>query len=145
VSAVRDGRSFSIRQVIALQGDNLLLHMMASFHEPTETPLAHAAPMPSVSPPDSFCWALTYAMDAPALEPCTRAVGVAPGDSSVQIASLDHAMWFHWPFRFDDWLFAMLESRAVANGRAYSRGSVFERSGRIVASVAQEGVLRPRA
>jgi acyl-CoA thioesterase-2 len=59
-------------------------------------------------------------------------------------ASLDHALWFHRPFRADDWLLYAQDSPNLADSRGFSRGLVFARDGTLVASVAQEGLLRQR-
>jgi acyl-CoA thioesterase-2 len=88
--------------------------------------------------------ALAYASDMGALEPSLRAMGAGFADSSLQIASLDHALWFHRAFRFDDWLLFVFESSSVAAGRGLSRGSIYSRDGKLVASLAQEGVMRAR-
>ncbi len=66
--------------------------------------------------------------------------GWAVGD--VVGASLDHAMWFHRPFRADDWLLYDQESPTAQGGRGLARGRLFTRDGRLVASVIQEGVVR---
>jgi acyl-CoA thioesterase-2 len=60
----------------------------------------------------------------------------------VQMASLDHAMWFHRPFRVDDWLLYSLDSPTAQNARGLARGLIYTRSGTLVASVAQEGLIR---
>lgn len=60
----------------------------------------------------------------------------------VFLASLDHAMWFHRPFRFDDWLLYSMESPNAGSARGFSRGNIFTRDGQLVASVAQEGLIR---
>jgi acyl-CoA thioesterase-2 len=77
-----------------------------------------------------------------ALEPSLRAIGTNFGDAEMQVASLDHALWFHRPFRFDEWLLFVFDTETVAAGRGLSRGSVYSRDGRLVASIAQEGVMR---
>jgi len=212
VSAVRDGSAFATRQVVAVQRDEVVLHLVASFHEEVKSSFEHRAAMPSVAPPESFpseeervarlleaappdlrdvvkhrwpfemirvndfepatdpeqhrtrpnrTWmrargedlpsdgnfqrcALAYASDAGPLEPCMRAVGASFGDSSLQVASLDHAVWFHRPVRFDQWTLFVAESPSVSAGRAFSRASVFDRGGALIASIAQEGILRSR-
>jgi acyl-CoA thioesterase-2 len=63
-------------------------------------------------------------------------------EHSVTGASLDHAMWFHAPFRADDWLLYLQESPAASGARGLARGQVFRRDGRLVASVVQEGLIR---
>jgi acyl-CoA thioesterase-2 len=62
---------------------------------------------------------------------------------TVQLASLDHALWFHRPFRVDEWLLYACDSPTSGSGRGFSRGQIFDQAGRLVASVAQEGVMRP--
>jgi acyl-CoA thioesterase-2 len=62
----------------------------------------------------------------------------------VQAASLDHAVWFHRPFRVDEWLLYAMDSPAAAGARAFTRGSLFTRDGALVASTAQEGLIRLR-
>jgi acyl-CoA thioesterase II len=64
--------------------------------------------------------------------------------SNIQVASLDHAMWFHRDFRADDWLLYVQESPSASGARGFNRGSIFTRDGKLVASVAQEGLIRPR-
>jgi acyl-CoA thioesterase-2 len=64
--------------------------------------------------------------------------------SNVQVASLDHAMWFHRPFRADDWLLYVQDSPSASGARGFNRGSIYRRDGMLVASVAQEGLIRPR-
>jgi len=63
---------------------------------------------------------------------------------SMQVASLDHAMWFHRPFRADEWLLHVSDSPSASGGRGFNRGSIFAEDGRLVASVTQEGLIRKR-
>lgn len=63
----------------------------------------------------------------------------------VFLASLDHAMWFHRPFRFDDWMLYSIESPSAGGARGFSQGHVFSRDGELLASVAQEGLIRTAA
>ena len=60
------------------------------------------------------------------------------------LASLDHAIWFHRPFRADDWLLYAQDSPTSGGGRAFCRGTLFTREGVLVASTAQEGLVRER-
>jgi acyl-CoA thioesterase-2 len=60
------------------------------------------------------------------------------------MASIDHAMWFHRPLRVDDWLLYAMESPSASGARGFARASVFTRDGRLVASAAQEGLVRVR-
>ena len=62
----------------------------------------------------------------------------------VQLASLDHAMWFHRPFTMNDWLLYEVDSPSASNARGFTRGSIFSKDGTLVASVAQEGLIRPK-
>ena len=64
--------------------------------------------------------------------------------SCVQVASLDHAMWFHRPFRADTWLLYAQDSPSASGARGFNRGAIYTRDGTLVASVAQEGLIRPR-
>lgn len=61
---------------------------------------------------------------------------------NVQMASLDHGMWFHRPFRVDEWLLYALDSPSSGDGRGYSRGQIFSQDGLLIASTVQEGVIR---
>jgi acyl-CoA thioesterase II len=70
------------------------------------------------------------------------AEGSATGDSAVTGASLDHAMWFHAPFRADDWLLYVQEAPVTSGARGLARGHVFRRDGRLAVSVVQEGLIR---
>ncbi len=87
---------------------------------------------------------LAYASDLMLLDSSLIAHGTTVFDKRVQAASLDHAMWFHRPFRADDWLLYSQDSPSAGGARGFSRGLVFDRQGRLVASVAQEGLIRPR-
>ncbi len=64
--------------------------------------------------------------------------------SPVFFASLDHALWFHRDFRIDHWLLMAMESPSASNARGFARGSIFDREGRLVASVVQEGLMREK-
>ena len=64
--------------------------------------------------------------------------------TQLQMASLDHAMWFHRPFRMDEWLLYAIESPSASNARGFTRGSIFTLDGKLVASVVQEGLMRPK-
>jgi acyl-CoA thioesterase II len=68
--------------------------------------------------------------------------GLAPGLDPLSMASLDHAMWFHRPFRADDWLLYASESPSASGSRGLATGRFFTQDGRHVASVVQEGMIR---
>ena len=87
---------------------------------------------------------LAYASDMTLLETSLRPHGVSMFTSNLQIASLDHSMWFHRPFRMDEWLLYVQDSPAASGARGFSRGSIFKESGELVVSVAQEGLIRLR-
>ena len=88
---------------------------------------------------------LAYASDFTLLDTALVPHGKLLFDADVQLASLDHAMWFHRPFRADEWLLYTQDSPNASGARGFCRGSVFARDGRLVASVAQEGLIRKRA
>ncbi len=88
---------------------------------------------------------LAYASDFTLLETALIAHGKLMYDPDIQLASLDHAMWFHRPFRADEWLLYVQDSPSAHGARALCRGNVFSRAGELVASVAQEGLVRQRA
>ena len=98
--------------------------------------------------PDAFpmhqC-VLAYASDFSLLDTALIAHGKLMFDADMQMASLDHALWFHRPFRADDWLLYVQESPSAQGGRGFCRGSIYTREGVLVASVAQEGLIRQRA
>jgi acyl-CoA thioesterase-2 len=70
--------------------------------------------------------------------------GVGWHTPGMQVASLDHVMWFHEPFRADEWLLYVIESPKAHGARGLVRGKVFALDGRLVASTAQEGLIRKR-
>ena len=74
-----------------------------------------------------------------------HAHGTSIFDQNLQVASLDHAMWFHRPDKLDDWLLYTQDSPSASGARGLTRGSLFTRSGVLIASVAQEGLIRKKA
>ena len=86
--------------------------------------------------------AATYASDLLLLSSALPPHGVLIEDPGVFLASLDHAVWFHAPFRADDWLFSDQEGFWAGHSRALCRGALFDRSGTLVATVMQEGLVR---
>jgi len=86
--------------------------------------------------------ALAYASDYSILEPIMRAHGVAWGTPGLKAASLDHAMWWHRFGRVDEWLLYVQESPNAIGGRGLSLGRIYSRDGVLLASVAQEGMVR---
>lgn len=208
VDRLRDGRSFTTRQVTAIQHGRAIFNMSVSFHL-QERGLVHQAPMPDVPPPETLRseldlireraphdlpdalrkvitqdrpidFRLVESIDpfSPAVQPpirhiWLRANGAMPNEAlahqavlayasdygllgtalqphgrtyrrpDIQVASLDHSLWLHRPCRMDDWLLFAIDSPAAAGARGFARGSIFTRAGELVASVAQEGLIRP--
>jgi acyl-CoA thioesterase-2 len=209
VEPTRDGRSFSLRRVVARQHGQVIFSLSASF-QVEEVGFEHADPMPDVgdvAPED--CVRLVDAMsrtvgpsraqwmeewgaldvrlaggDEPAAVDASaahvgrdrvwmRVDGTLPDDrllhqsllayasdltlmpamlmphrdevatTGLVAASLDHAVWFHRPFRADEWLLYDQVSPAASGGRGFALGRIFTQDGRLVASVAQEGMMRP--
>jgi acyl-CoA thioesterase II len=87
---------------------------------------------------------LAYASDYGLLGTALLPHGVAPRSPNVQLATLDHAFWAHRPFRADEWLLYAMDSPTAAGARGFTRGAFYTRDGTLVASVAQEGLMRPR-
>ncbi|WP_027909325.1 acyl-CoA thioesterase II [Pseudomonas sp. URMO17WK12:I4] len=87
---------------------------------------------------------LGYASDFNLLTTSMLPHGVSVWQKFMQVASLDHSLWFHGNLRMDDWLLYAMDSPWAGNARGFSRGSVFNRQGQLVASVAQEGLIRLR-
>ena len=86
--------------------------------------------------------ALAYASDYTILESIYRRHGIAWGHPGLKSASLDHAMWFHRDGRADQWLLYVQESPSAQGGRGLALGKIFTRDGRLLATVAQEGMVR---
>lgn len=208
VDRLRDGTSFSTRQVTAIQHGRAIFSFSASF-QVAEQGFEHQTSMPDVPPPEELVneldlirgmaeripeslrkvitqdrpidfrpvspidpfhpdkreparhlWlraidrlpddplihqaVLAYASDYGLLGTALLPHGVAPRSPRLQIATLDHAFWAHRPFRADQWLLYTMDSPVAAGARGFTRGTFYTRDGQLVASVAQEGLLRPR-
>jgi acyl-CoA thioesterase-2 len=85
---------------------------------------------------------LAYASDMTLLDTCIAPHGVTFIDPRLQAASLDHAMWFHRPFMADQWMLYTQDTPSAGGARGLNRGSIFTRDGTLIASVAQEGLIR---
>ena len=206
VDRARDGHSFSVRRVTAIQHGQPILVLAASFqkHEAgvehqfhiPEVPMPEDIPAPAPlspevmaglsakmqrwlsrlgpfdmrpvyprdelkpnkRPPYQQVWfrltqpigddmdmhraMLAYASDFYLLGTTTFPHAISYYQNNVQMASLDHALWFHRPFRIDDWLLYDLDSPTAQGARGLARGSIYTRTGELVASVAQEGLIR---
>jgi acyl-CoA thioesterase-2 len=152
------------QQLAALLADRLPPSVLerATTERPFEIrPVAPADPLhPMPQSPRRLVWLRTVAKlpDEPALHSYLLAYasdysfittsllphGVNWMTAGMQIASLDHVMWFHRPFRVDEWLLHVIDSPTAHGARGLVRGSVFTREGRLVASTAQEGLIRRR-
>ena len=87
---------------------------------------------------------LAYASDMTLLDAALIPHRRTVFNEDIMAASLDHALWFHRPFRADEWLLYAQDSPNLGGARGFSRGSIFASDGTLVASVAQEGLLRQR-
>jgi acyl-CoA thioesterase-2 len=85
---------------------------------------------------------LAWASDFSLLDTALAPHGRSYWQGDLKMASIDHAMWFHRPFRADDWLLYAMDSPNASGARGLTRGEIFDRSGRLVASTAQEGLIR---
>jgi acyl-CoA thioesterase-2 len=88
---------------------------------------------------------LAYVSDFHLLETATYPHGLSFQTGDVLLASVDHGMWFHRPFRIDEWLLYALISPSSSGARGMAFGRIFDRAGRLVASTAQEGLMRVRS
>lgn len=206
VNRIRDGASFSTREVQAIQKGRAIFSMLISF-QVDEDGLSHEFSMPDVPPPESLktedelreevidqvpeefrehftrnrpievrpidpgdilkpdarepfqkCWmkareslpddrrlnqcVLAYLSDWSLLDTCLFPHAISYMDDNMQVASLDHAMWFHKPFKADDWLLYVMDSPASSGARGLNRGLIYDRSGALVATAVQEGLIR---
>ena len=209
VDRTRDGRSFSVRRVQAIQHGRPIFTMAVSF-QVQEPGLEHQSPMPRVpqpedlptsaelreqwlaevkdvpervreifrrpqpidfrpvepwnplrptaAPPTQAVWfrtidripddpmlhrcLLAYASDNNLIPTALRPHGKSWFNGQMIVASIDHAMWFHRDARVDDWLLYVMDSPSAQASRGFARGLIFDRQGALVASVAQEGLMR---
>jgi acyl-CoA thioesterase-2 len=88
--------------------------------------------------------ALAYASDYALLDTALVPMGRTLFEKEIMAASLDHALWLHRPFRADEWLLYAQDSPNLHGSRGFSRGQIFKSDGTLVASVAQEGLVRLR-
>ncbi len=94
--------------------------------------------------PALHAYLLAYASDHSFITTALLPHGVSWVTPGMQVASLDHVMWFHQPHRVDEWLLHVMDSQAAHGGRGLVRGRIFTQDGRLVASTAQEGLIRKR-
>ena len=209
VDRVRDGRSFRVRRVQAIQHGQVIFTLSASF-QLDQPGIEHSEPMPAVPDPESLplqadhyeehperiqedvprpfdvrwvegppwvrrdprgraagdlrrgqrIWmraagtlpddplvhvcALTFASDLTLLDSVAVREGMDFLVDDLTGASLDHAMWFHRPFRADEWFLYESESPSASGGRGLAAGRIFSRDGRHIVTVMQEGLMRVR-
>jgi acyl-CoA thioesterase-2 len=167
VDRIRDGKSFTTRNVKAIQHGHAIFSMSVSFHlyareRPIEfRPVEFSRYLGEKSENGRFdIWiratgrlpdepaihqcVLAYASDMMLLDAALIPHGRSVFSEDIMAASLDHALWFHRPFRADEWLLYAQDSPSLADSRGFSRGLIFSGGGTLVASVAQEGLLRQR-
>ena len=86
---------------------------------------------------------LTYISDYNILTACLNPNASVANFSNTQMASLDHSMWFYRDFDFNDWMLFSIESPNTFGARGFASGNIYTREGKLIASVAQEGLMRP--
>jgi acyl-CoA thioesterase-2 len=86
---------------------------------------------------------LTYISDYNVLSAALRPHASKANYGNTQMASLDHSMWFFRDFDFEDWMLFSIESPSTSNARGFAKGNIYNREGKLIASVAQEGLMRP--
>ena len=86
---------------------------------------------------------MAYASDMNLLGSSLRPHGLTWFQGKVMSASLDHAMWFHGPAQFEDWHLYTMDAPFTGGARGFNRGSIYNQNGQLMASVAQEGLMRP--
>jgi len=91
---------------------------------------------------NEHCTMLAYASDFNLVATSLHPHAVSYGQKDLQMASLDHSIWFHRPFRMDEWLLYAIDSPNAGGGRGFCRGQIFNQQGELVVSVAQEGLIR---
>lgn len=116
---------------------------------PSEIDTAHAtglvwirASEPLPPHPNLHSGVVAYSSDLLMLSTSLLPHGLRPGTPDVLIASIDHSMWFHRQAQADEWLLHHVQSPFAGNGRGFTRGQILDQSGRLIASTAQEGVVR---
>lgn len=121
------------------------LFMVPSEERSTSQAVWMRAVGPLPGDPSLHAAVLAYASDYLLLEPVLRAHGRTFSQLGLKMASLDHAMWWHRPARADEWLLYVQDSPSASGARGLGLGRIYSRDGRLVCSVAQEGMLRAPA
>lgn len=94
--------------------------------------------------PSLHHYLLGYASDYNFLPAALQPHGRGFMERDLQVATIDHSMWYHRPFRIDDWLLYAIESPSASGGRGFVKGQIYDRQGALVATAVQEGVIRKR-
>jgi len=136
------GRGFDIRHVsgpvyVAVEGGR------APHQAVWVKPFDPLRPVAGLSDDQRDLAALAYVCDYTILEPVLRVLGLSWADPGLVTASLDHAMWFHRPAQVDDWLLYVQQAASAEAGRGLGTGRFYTRDGLHLATVAQEGMIRP--
>ncbi|MFD9550614.1 acyl-CoA thioesterase [Nocardia salmonicida] len=135
------GRSFDMRHVpgpVYLSVDGGRRPQQAVWVKPFDT----LRPVYGLTSSQRDIAALAYVCDYTILEPVLRVLDLAWADPGLVTASLDHSMWFHRPFAFDDWFLYVQDAVAAESGRGVASGRFFTRDRQHVATVVQEGMFR---
>ncbi|MBP9112342.1 MAG: acyl-CoA thioesterase II [Polyangiaceae bacterium] len=132
-------RAFEIRQVGDAGTD-----LLAPSKQPPSRQVWLRASDKLPDSPALHQYLLAYASDYAFLTTSLLPHGVSWLTPGMQVASLDHAVWFYAPFRLDDWLLHSVESPVASGGRGLVHGKIFNKQGHLVASTAQEGLIRQR-
>src|SRR5579875_1627804 len=161
VSRDRDGRSYSNRRVIAVQGGVVIFNMAASFHVLEDGPDYQAHALPRVSPPERAAdisgrvrllgiEVRVPEQASPRQEWPSRVwmrsrdkLGVPAISEVGPVTSIDHAVWFYRRARLDEWVLMDLRPESTAGGRGMYTGRIFGQDGTLVAGIAQESLFRP--
>ena len=142
VETLRDGNSFSARRVAAIQnGKPIHNPLKGHVAEPHRQVWIRA----NGSVPDDLRvhqYLLGYASDLNFLPVALQPHGIGFLEPGIQIATIDHSMWFHRPFNLNEWLLYSVESTSASSARGFVRGEFYTQDGVLVASTVQEGVMR---
>ncbi|XP_043718252.1 acyl-CoA thioesterase 2 isoform X3 [Telopea speciosissima] len=157
VHRLRDGHSFATRRVDAMQRGNIIFTILASFQKEEKGFEHQEVAMPSVPAPEmllSMEELREQRLTDPRLPRCVVAyvsdlillsVSLNPHRKrglKLSSLSLDHSMWFHRPFKADEWLLYVIDSPTSGNARGFCSGRIFNRKGELLVSLTQEGLIR---
>ncbi|MDB4973842.1 MAG: Acyl-CoA thioesterase [Myxococcaceae bacterium] len=138
VEIMNRGRPFELRTV------NHFDHATAPSPQPAKRKIWLRAVDALPDSPALHAYLLAYASDYSFVTTALLPHGVTWYTPGMQVASIDHVMWFHRPFRVDEWLLYVIDSPSASGARGLVRGSIYTRDGVLVASTAQEGLMRMR-